>query len=55
MWWFTGKYELCIFWSNGERQSFVYDDANEAIQAEKNMLTAFGNQILWSCVRAKIK
>lgn len=50
------KYELVIIWAdqNDEKKVYEYDTEEQALEAEKGMKTALGNQIAWSCVREKI-
>ena len=43
----TGKYELIILWSSGEKESHFYPDREFADIARDNMLMVFGNQIEW--------
>ena len=50
----TGKYELVVVWSDGEKTINEYESKAEAKQAEQGYKTVFGNQVSWSCVRDQI-
>ena len=43
----TGKYELIIVWTSGEKETHFYHDREFAELARDNMLMVFGNQIEW--------
>lgn len=50
----TGKFELVIIWSNGDKEIWEYQTEEEAKEAEEGMHVAVGNQISWSCVRPQM-
>lgn len=51
----TGKYELVIVWSNGDKDIYEYDTKEKATSAGDGMKMALGNQIEWYGVRPQIK
>lgn len=50
----TGKFELVIIWSNGDKEIWEYQMEEEAKEVEEGMYVAVGNQISWSCVRPQM-
>ena len=48
-------YELVIIFEYPrERKIYEYSSEEDALDAEKGMKIALGNQIAWSCVRPKL-
>ena len=47
----TGRYELVLIWSTGEKEIREYESKEEAYRSAENMVVAFGTQISWWCVR----
>lgn len=46
------KWELVVVWAYPEETSvWAYDSEDDALQAQRGMMMANGNQISWSCVR----
>lgn len=47
------KAELIIIWDTGEKETHLYDTAEEARIIEQGMKTAFGKQIAWTGINER--
>ena len=46
-------FELVVTWWNGETNIYTYDTKEEAEASMEGMHMAFGNQIMYACIRPK--
>ena len=47
------KYELIVIWETGEKNIDIFETYGAAVKAEKNMIMAFGRQIVWTGINEK--
>jgi len=50
----TGRYELVLIWSTGDKDIYEYESREDAYAAAENMIVANGTQISWWCVREQL-
>ena len=43
-------YKLTIIWTTGEKEEYTYSTQEKAKEIEKGYLTAFGQQIQFTCI-----
>ena len=51
----TGKWELVVVWSNGDKDIYEYDTEAQAEKAGRGMKMGNGNQIEWYGTRPQMK
>ena len=51
MW--TGKWELVVK-TNDETEVYEYETIEEAVEIQKGMEMALGNQLCWVCIRPQM-